>query len=227
MLLSFGYALEGLKYTIVTQRNMRAHFLVSLIVLLLGLYLPLNKVEVLILFLCIAMVLFAELINTVMETIVDMVTQEYHPLAKVAKDVAAGAVLLTVGLAIIVGISIFYPYLQSLFIGVIGEPTYTSSVGLAGIIAFVFFLTLILKGWLHRIKWHQYEPSMTTSIAFCIAAMISLTIGKVIIVLLVYLLATMIMTTRYRMKSDWTPILWGAFLGTIVAIVGVFLLWRL
>src|SRR4051812_16292758 len=106
LLKSFRYAIEGLKYAVVTQRNMRIHFITALVVLLLSLCLSLSKLEVLLLFVSITLVLFAELINTSIEAVVDMVTEEYHPLAKIAKDVAAGAVFLTAGLAFFVGTSI-------------------------------------------------------------------------------------------------------------------------
>lgn len=64
LLASFRYALEGLKYTLITQQNMRIHFLVALGVLLFSLWLPLTKVEVLLLFVCILLVIVAELFNT-------------------------------------------------------------------------------------------------------------------------------------------------------------------
>lgn len=200
VLQSFRYALDGLKYTIVTQRNMRIHVLVSIGVLLLSLYLPLSKMEVLVLFICITLVLFAELINTVMETIVDMVTEEYHPLAKIAKDVAAGAVLLTAGLAVIVGLSLFYPYLNSVFAGLIdfGRPRYGSNIGFAAIVVANFFLTLMVKGWFNRFKKHAYEPSMTTSIAVCVSTLISAMIGNLIGAILVFFLTFMLVVFRYQ-----------------------------
>ncbi|SHE64792.1 diacylglycerol kinase (ATP) [Seinonella peptonophila] len=221
---SIGYALEGLKYTLTTQRNMRIHFVIALVVLIISFYLPLNRLEVLILFLSIAMVLFAELLNTVLETIVDMVTQEFHPLAKIAKDVAAGAVLLTVGLAVIVGISIFYPYLNLLFVGVISEPLRLPSVQLAGMIAFTFLFTLMLKGWLSRYNRQSFEPSIAVSIASCIAALITFVIGNLAIAILSYLLVTMLVASRYRMKPDWVPLGMGALIGTAIAIIGVLLI---
>lgn len=223
VLQSFRYALDGLKYTIVTQRNMRIHVLVSIGVLLLSLYLPLSKMEVLVLFISIALVLFAELMNTVMETIVDMVTEEYHPLAKIAKDVAAGAVLLTAGLAVIVGLSLFYPYLNSVFAGLIdfGRPRYGPNIGFAAIVVANFFLTLMVKGWFNRFKKHAYEPSMTTSIAVCVSTLISAMIGNLIGAILVFFLTFMLVVFRYRMKPQLVPIGFGAIWGVLVAVVGL------
>lgn len=223
VLQSFRYALDGLKYTIVTQRNMRIHVMISICVLLLSLYLPLSKMEVLVLFICITLVIFAELINTVMETIVDMVTEEYHPLAKVAKDVAAGAVLLTAGLAVIVGLSLFYPYLNSIFAGFVdlGHPRYGPNIGFAAIVVADFFLTLMVKGWFNRLKKHSYEPSMTTSIAVCVSTLISGMIGNLIGTILAFFLTFMLVVFRYRMKPKLVPIAFGAIWGLLVAIVGL------
>lgn len=218
VLQSFRYALDGLKYTIVTQRNMRIHFLIAIGVLLLSLYLPLSKMEVLVLFISIALVLFAELMNTVMETIVDMVTEEYHPLAKIAKDVAAGAVLLTAGLAVVVGLSLFYPYLNRFFSEF--HSKYEPNIGLAAIVVADFFLTLMVKGWLNRLKKSHLEPSMTTSIAFCVSTLISGMVGNLMGIIFVFFLTLMLAVSRYRMKPKLIPMGFGALLGLFVAVIG-------
>ncbi|MBA4550617.1 MULTISPECIES: diacylglycerol kinase [Thermoactinomyces] len=220
LLRSFVYALEGLKYTIVTQRNMRFHFLVALGVLLLSLTLPMNKVEVLVLFVAIVLVLFAELINTAIEAVVDMVTGEYHPLAKVAKDVAAGAVLLTAGFAVIIGISVFYPHLDALFTLAINQKTIPANISLAIIIVFDFFLTLFIKGWLQRMDRGSWEPSMVASIAGCVSVLLIGVIGHFLITLLVLVLFAMLIGTRLRFRSSRKPVFFGVCLGILVALIG-------
>jgi diacylglycerol kinase (ATP) len=224
LLQSFRFALEGLKYTLVTQRNMRIHFLAALGVLLLSLYLPLSKTEVLLLFIAIVLVLVAELFNTVVEAVVDMVTKEFHPLAKVAKDVAAGAVLLSAGLAVVVGVSIFYPYLDLLKFPYLEEGPVPPNIGMLAILVADFFLTLLLKGWLHRLGRPQWEPSMTTSLAFCIATSVALMIRHLLVSLLVYLLTALLVGTRLSIKTRRSPIILGALLGTVVALIGFILL---
>lgn len=225
VLKSFRYALEGLKYTVITQRNMRIHFVVALAVLLISLYLPVSKFEVLVLFVSIILVLFAELINTAIEAVVDLVKEEYHPLAKIAKDVAAGAVLLTAGLAVIVGISVFYPYLDVMFYHLVfnQHSLYPANIGLAALIAFDFFLTLMVKAWAHRMQKPELEPSMTTSMAVCVATLIVAVIGNLAVALLVLCLLLLFLGTRARVQEP-TPIFFGAVLGLVVALVGVQLL---
>lgn len=219
---SFIYALEGLKYTIVTQRNMRIHYLVALGVLLLALYLPMSKLEVLILFVTIVLVLFAEVINTAIEAIVDLITDDYHPLAKVAKDVAAGAVLLTAGLAIIVGISVFYPYIQGLITGWFDQRNgYPANIGLAVILGIDFFLTLFIKGWIQRLAIRIWEPSMIISLSCCVATLMIIILSHLFMALLILILLLLLVGTRIRYSSNRRSILSGAILGTLVAVIGI------
>ncbi len=108
---SFFYAGSGLWYVIRTQRNMRVHLGFAAAAMLLGLALRLSAVEFAVIVVTIALVTVAEMVNTVAEACVDLATQQWHPLAKVAKDVAAGAVLLAAILSVIVGLLIFLPHL--------------------------------------------------------------------------------------------------------------------
>lgn len=105
----FRYAFSGLWYALRTQRNARVHALVAVLVIILGLALRITPVEFAIIFVAITGVFIAEMFNTVIELCVDLASPEYHPLAKIAKDVAAGAVLLSAILAVIIGLLIFGP----------------------------------------------------------------------------------------------------------------------
>ncbi|BDI32173.1 diacylglycerol kinase [Capsulimonas corticalis] len=104
---SFRYAVEGIVHTFRTQKHMRFHFFTVVLVLLISALLRMNRVEMAILFLVVSSVLIAEMLNTAIESVVDMVTQAYHPLAKLAKDIAAGAVLIAAINAVVVGIILF------------------------------------------------------------------------------------------------------------------------
>ncbi|MBQ1252455.1 MAG: diacylglycerol kinase family protein [Firmicutes bacterium] len=111
---SFGYAREGLKHCIKKERNFRIHMVMGVIAFALGLFLRLTPGELAILLLLIGLVLIAEMLNTALENLVDLCTEDYHPLAKVVKDVAAGAVLLLCVVAVIIGIVIFVPHIWNL-----------------------------------------------------------------------------------------------------------------
>ncbi|HSO02741.1 MAG TPA: diacylglycerol kinase, partial [Gaiellaceae bacterium] len=89
---SFNYAFEGIIHVLRTQRNMRIHFAVAALVLLAALVSGVDKLELIALLLAIAFVLIAEMINTAVEAAVDVASTSFDPLAKLAKDIGAGAV---------------------------------------------------------------------------------------------------------------------------------------
>lgn len=111
---SFVYAWQGLTYAFRTQRNARIHLVLAILALAVGIALHVAPVEMAIVFVAIVFVFITEMLNTVAEAIVDMVTHEYHPLARIAKDVAAGAVLLSAMLAVVIGLLVFGPHLWAL-----------------------------------------------------------------------------------------------------------------
>ena len=107
---SFTYAWEGLTYAFQTQRNFRIHTVVGTIAVALGFYLDFRLEQIAILLLTIGFVVGAELLNTAIESVVDLtVQQSYHDLAKIAKDCAAGAVLVSAFVSIGVGLLLFLP----------------------------------------------------------------------------------------------------------------------
>ena len=114
--LSFRYAFEGWWYALRTQRNTWIHAAVSGVVLALAFWLGISPLEWAILILATMAVWMAEFANTALEAVVDLVSPDYHPLAKAAKDVAAAAVLVGALGAIIIGLLILGPPLwQRLF----------------------------------------------------------------------------------------------------------------
>jgi diacylglycerol kinase (ATP) len=106
---SFGYAGRGVGHVVRTQRNMQVHLTVALAAVIAGLVLGISAVDWACVIAAIGLVLTAETLNTVVETMVDLITDQYHPLARVAKDAAAGAVLLASLAAAGVGIAVFAP----------------------------------------------------------------------------------------------------------------------
>ena len=106
---SFRFAFSGLWYALRTQRNTRIHLAIATAVVALGLYLGLSYVQWAVLALTIGFVLVSEMLNTVAETLVDLVSPGYHPLAKVVKDVTAAAVLLTAIVSVVVGLLVLGP----------------------------------------------------------------------------------------------------------------------
>ena len=114
---SFRFAFSGLWYAWRTQRNTRVHLAIAAVVVVLGLCLNLSYVQWAVLTLTIGFVLVSEMLNTVAETLVDLVSPGYHPLAKVVKDVTAGAVLLTAIISVVVGLLMLGPPLWKRLFG--------------------------------------------------------------------------------------------------------------
>jgi diacylglycerol kinase (ATP) len=104
---SFNYAFEGIIHVLRTQRNMRIHFVIAIAVIVLALTVAVSKIELIALLISITFVLIAEMINTAIEGAIDIATTSFDPLAKLAKDVAAGAVLIASLNAVAVGYLVF------------------------------------------------------------------------------------------------------------------------
>ena len=108
---SFRFAFSGLWYALRTQRNTRIHLTIAVAAVALGVWLGLSLTQWAVLTLTIGFVLVSEMLNTVAETLVDLISPGYHPLAKIIKDVTAGAVLLTAIISVIVGLLVLGPLL--------------------------------------------------------------------------------------------------------------------
>jgi diacylglycerol kinase (ATP) len=104
---SFNYAFEGVIHVLRTQRNMRLHFLIAVIVLAVAVVVGVTRFELIALLLAIAFVLIAEMINTAIEHTIDVATTSFDPMAKLAKDIAAGAVLIASVNAVAIGYLVF------------------------------------------------------------------------------------------------------------------------
>lgn len=109
--ISFRHALDGVIYTITTQPNFRVHLIAAVIAVSAGFYFGLTSAEWSVIIFTIGLVLVAEMINTSIESVVDLAAEQFHQLAKVAKDVSAGMVLVTAVMAVITGLLIFLPHL--------------------------------------------------------------------------------------------------------------------
>lgn len=114
--ISFKHAFDGIVYVFKTQPNFRFHALMTLIVLWFSWLVKVSRNELIILLFTIMLVLVAEMLNTAIEAITDLVTTQRQPYAKIAKDVAAGMVLMSAILAVVVGFVIFSPYIITLYL---------------------------------------------------------------------------------------------------------------
>ena len=111
---SFVYAFRGLWYALRTRRNAKVHVTIAIIAIVMGIALHISALEFALVFVAITAVFIAELFNTVFELCIDLASPEYNPIAKVAKDMAAGGVLLSAMLSITIGLFVFGPHVWAL-----------------------------------------------------------------------------------------------------------------
>ena len=111
---SLGYAISGIIQCIQKERNIKIHLVFMFLVIICGFLFQLSITEWLVCILLFGLVISLELVNTAIEAVVDLCTQEHHPLAKIAKDTAAGAVLISAIASVVIGLIIFVPKILSL-----------------------------------------------------------------------------------------------------------------
>lgn len=164
---SFTFAFEGIVYVLRTQRNMKIHFAIALIVLGGSLFFDLSRVELVALMLTIAFVLVMEMVNTAVEAAIDTFGTAFDPMAKIAKDVAAGAVLIAALNALAVAYLIFYDRLEDPSRNMVNlvrqSPWHLSVLALA----LVLLLAIVLKALLHKgTPFQGGMPSGHSAVAF-------------------------------------------------------------
>jgi diacylglycerol kinase (ATP) len=167
LLQSFNWAFDGILHALRRERNMWIHFGAAVVVLLAALFFSLARLEVIALFVAISFVLITEMLNTSIEHVVDLVTDELDPRAKIAKDVAAGAVLVATINALAVAYLVFYDKLTGVPYTVLRKLR-TSPVDLAVVtLVLVILAAVIVKALTHRgTAFHGGMPSVHAAVAF-------------------------------------------------------------
>lgn len=105
---SFNYAVQGIISSITTERNMKFHYLAAIGVIVFSLFFNLSRIEFMLMIFAVTFVVVMELFNTAIERTIDLITQEYHPVAKLVKDISAGAVLIASLNAVVVAYLLFF-----------------------------------------------------------------------------------------------------------------------
>lgn len=217
-------ALEGIIYAITTQSNIKKQLVIAVAVMLISLFFDLSKAEFLCLMFTVVLVIVAELINTAIETVVDLYTDLYHPKAKIAKDVGAGAVVLTAINAVIVAYFLFFEKISTIGLKLVDEiansPVHLAFVGvLLTIIAIITLKAAATKGDYKFIK-KGFMPSGQTAIAFAGLTIIWLTTRNVVIFTISLFLALLIAINRYENKKrSKSEIVVGACVGILIVIL--------
>jgi len=217
---SVNCAIEGIIHAARTQKHMRYHFLASLLLLLAALFLQVSALEFTLLTISIFFVLFAELVNTSLEAIVDLISPDYHPLAKIAKDVAAGGVLVAAIGAAVMGYLILSSYIFPVYrevLGVIGTPSEMGTVVALLVVVIVVVILKAMSG-----KGTPLEgglPSGHAAVAFAIATIVTLNTQDPITSVLTITLAVMVSHSRLLLRyHTLREVLLGAVTGIAVTL---------
>ncbi|HEX7056945.1 MAG TPA: diacylglycerol kinase family protein [Bacilli bacterium] len=222
---SVRYAVDGLKYILLTQPNMRIHFGAALIVLTLSWLLRIGETKILFLLLAITIVTVTEAVNTAVEKAVDLASREIHPLAKIAKDVAAAAVLLAAVFAVVTGIVVFWQPVVDAFGGSFAEP------GMSGLFrALILLIVTALAAFLLQTAGSRKKggesgrfsaPSVPVALAWTAAGWISLAAARREMMLLALFLAALASVLFLeRSKASLFAVATGAGLGILIAVIG-------
>ncbi|MGY0372400.1 diacylglycerol kinase [Clostridium sp. JNZ J1-5] len=218
---SFNYAIEGMIYTVRTQRNMKIHMVSALIVLSACFFYDLSKLELLILTITITMVLVCEMINTAVECAIDATTNYYHPLAKIAKNVAAGAVLITAINSVLVGYIIFWDRLLPFTFIVINKIKDSNPYMIFLSLVIVSLATVIAKAIFGEgTPLKGGMPSGHSAIAFSISTTIALLTAEPTVIILSYIMAFIVAQSRVdsEVHSIFEVIVGGIF-GTLLTLL--------
>ena len=213
-------AIDGIILATRTQRSLRSHFLAAFVVLLITLFVKLPRADLLILIFTIILVIWAELFNTALECVVDLVADQYHPLAKSAKDMAAGGVLIvSFGAAVIAYFTLFAalrPSLSRFILFLKHPPEHLAFVSLALVIVTVIVLKASLgKG----SPLHGGMPSGHAAVAFALSTILTFVTESPLVMVLAFLLASLVSQSRliHGIHSR-LEVLLGALLGILVVI---------
>ena len=225
---AWGNATNGIIYSATTQLNIIIQLVLAVIVMVLSLFYGLNTAEFLCLLFAVFMVIFAELINTAIETVVDLFVDVYHPKAKISKDVAAGAVVLAACNALVVGYFIFFKeenlkaISDSIFNNMVKSPMHLAFVAIMLVVIAVISMKAGCSKKTERgeLVKEGFVPSGQSAIAFAALTAIWLNSKDIVTFTLALILSILVVENRAgsnaRTKAE---IVFGACMGVLIVLL--------
>jgi diacylglycerol kinase (ATP) len=220
---SFNYAFEGIIHVLRTQRNLRIHFLAAAVVLISALYVNVSRIELIALLLAIAFVLIAEMLNSAIEGAIDVSTTSFDPNAKLAKDVAAGAVLIATVNAVAIGYLVFAGKTADkstrLLDKILNAPAKVTLIALV----LVIFVVIGTKAWTGRgTPLRGGIPSGHAALAFAGWMAVTYLVGddhRFVISIVTLVMALLVAQTRVESGvHSALEVLYGGALGALVTL---------
>ena len=225
---SFNYAIEGLTSALQNEKHMKFHTLSAILIVILAILTNASKVEILLVSISVAFVIITELINTAVEALVDLISPERHPLAKLAKDVAAGAVLVAAINAVCVGYLLFYDKLLDIFdtqnrLHIIAGRKGNISIL---ILILVSILVIVIKSFYNKgTPLEGGMPSGHSAIAFATFGILIFMISDVRVLILVLFMAGLVAQSRVKAGiHSIKEVVAGGILGFLVAFAIMFIM---
>jgi diacylglycerol kinase (ATP) len=221
---SFNFAIEGLIHVLRTHRNMRIHFAVAVAVLVAAVWKGVNRFELIALLLAITFVLVAEMINSAIEQAIDLATTSFDPLAKLAKDIAAGAVLIAAINAVAVGYLVFSHAFSTSASSVLDRlrdlPTEVTLIALV----LTVLIVIATKAWVGRgTPLRGGLPSGHAAVAFAGWVAVTYILGpkehRFLVSSIMFIMALLVAQTRIEAGVHSTlEVVYGGLLGALVAL---------
>jgi len=218
---SVNCAIEGIIWAVSSQKHLRYHCFSSVIVLLLALFLGLSALDFILLTFAVTLVLFTELMNTAIEVVVDLVSPQFHPLARRAKDVAAGSVLVASIGAFVIGFFIFSRYLFPSLEMELGRSEPIVPILPTVSILVAVFIVLLLKAYFGKGRpLSGGMPSGHAAVAFSVATSVVLVQPGIEISLLVVLIAILVSYSRFQLRvHSVSEVVFGSILGVLTTLI--------
>ena len=225
LLETFNHAFEGIVHVLRTQRNMRVHFAAASAVLLSAFALGVTRNELIALFFAIALVLIAEMLNSAVEAAVDVATTSFDPVAKVAKDVAAGAVLIAAANAVVVGYLVFSTAFARRSSRLLERLANAPADLTIGALVLTIMVVIALKAFTHSgTPLRGGLPSGHAALAFAAWMAVTLILEgsehQFLVSCLAFLMALLVVQTRVETGVHTTfEVTTGAILGALVTLL--------
>ena len=217
-------AFRGIFYATTTQRNIKIQLVIAVIVLFISLLFNLSRAEFLCLMFTIVLIIFAEMFNTAVETVVDLYTDLYHPKAKIAKDVAAGGVVIAAINALIVAYFLFFDKISDIGLNFVrnlaNSPVHMAFIGIFLVIILLLALKAASFTKKNKLLKNGFSPSGQAAIAFGANTIIWLSTTDKVILTLSAFMAILVSVTRVESKQRTIKeVIIGATIGIAVVIL--------
>ena len=221
---SWKNAINGIIYATTTQGNIKKQLIIAVAVVIISLFFDLSKAEFLVFLFTIILIIFAEMVNTAIETVVDLYTDLYHPKAKIAKDVAAGGVVITTINAVIVAYFLFFDKISNIGLqflkNIADSPIHLAFSAI--IITVIGILTLIAIATTNKNKAlnKKFMPSGHAALAFAANTIIWLTTQNIVIITLSLVLSILVAESRVESKTHkLSEVIFSSCVGIFIVLI--------